>query len=292
MRADRSVGRLLPSQGVERFDFTPVEPNKVDEYLSLRKIEGISDRWMYGTTQILKKYLSYVDNKIDKSKTIEYIQHLQSTLSVSTYRKRVYAIKKFLSYLEVSWGTIIKLPPEPYYTPKNVPKQTIEDTFNYFKDSKYFPQVKAIIHLGKDSGMRAEELYQLREEDIDLSSNIVHINNGNGQSTKTQRNRISFFTDDTKHILQEYINFYHNKSGLRCLFSKIHLERLFRKAPIKVKDLRKAFSQEWTRRNGNTSVKKLLMGHSLKGDVDLMHYNCQSEEDLKKIYDKIMISSI
>jgi hypothetical protein len=30
------------------------------------------------------------------------------------------------------------------------------------------------------------------------------------------------------------------------------------------------------------------MGHSLKGDVDLMHYNCQSEEDLKKIYDKVM----
>jgi hypothetical protein len=30
------------------------------------------------------------------------------------------------------------------------------------------------------------------------------------------------------------------------------------------------------------------MGHSLKGDVDLMHYNYQSPEDLKKIYDKVM----
>ena len=34
------------------------------------------------------------------------------------------------------------------------------------------------------------------------------------------------------------------------------------------------------------------MGHSLKGDVDLMHYNCQLEEDLKKIYDKVMNSDI
>ena len=25
-----------------------------------------------------------------------------------------------------------------------------------------------------------------------------------------------------------------------------------------------------------------------KNDVDLMHYNCQSEEDLKKIYDRVM----
>ena len=30
------------------------------------------------------------------------------------------------------------------------------------------------------------------------------------------------------------------------------------------------------------------MGHSLKGDVDLMHYNAQSEEDLKRMYDKVM----
>ncbi len=29
------------------------------------------------------------------------------------------------------------------------------------------------------------------------------------------------------------------------------------------------------------------MGHSLKGDVDLAHYNAQSPDDLKKIYDKV-----
>ena len=30
------------------------------------------------------------------------------------------------------------------------------------------------------------------------------------------------------------------------------------------------------------------MEYSLKGDVDLMYYNSQSEDDLKKIYDEIM----
>jgi integrase/recombinase XerD len=66
------------------------------------------------------------------------------------------------------------------------------------------------------------------------------------------------------------------------------LEGNFRKTDIRVKHLRKYFSQEWDIRGGATSIKKILMGHSLKGDVDLMHYNCQSDEDLKKIYDKIM----
>ncbi len=66
------------------------------------------------------------------------------------------------------------------------------------------------------------------------------------------------------------------------------MSKIITNAPIRVKELRKYFSQEWDRRGGPTSIKKILMGHSLKGDVDLMHYNCQSEEDLKKIYDKVM----
>lgn len=63
---------------------------------------------------------------------------------------------------------------------------------------------------------------------------------------------------------------------------------MFKDSPIHVKDLRKYFSQEWDRRGGPTSTKKIVMGHSLKKDVDLMHYNYQSEEDLKKIYDRVM----
>ena len=79
---------------------------------------------------------------------------------------------------------------------------------------------------------------------------------------------------------------------MKKLFSQSHISRLFKDAPVHVKDLRKFFSQEWDRRGGPTSIKKILMGHSLRGDVDLMHYNCQSEEDLKKIYDKVMDEGI
>jgi integrase/recombinase XerD len=62
--------------------------------------------------------------------------------------------------------------------------------------------------------------------------------------------------------------------------------------PLQVKDLRKFFSQEWDRRGGPTSIKKILMGHSLRNDVDLMHYNAQSPDDLKQIYDKVMNSNL
>lgn len=119
---------------------------------------------------------------------------------------------------------------------------------------------------------------------------MINHDPNNGQSTKTKRSRVSFFAEETKQALIEYLEFYHNNNILKCLFNQSHMERIFRNgnAPIQVKDLRKFFSQEWDRRGGPTSIKKILMGHSLKGDADLMHYNCQSEEDLKKIYDKVM----
>jgi integrase/recombinase XerD len=142
--------------------------------------------------------------------------------------------------------------------------------------------------------MRAEELYQLTIDDMDIDDRVIHINHNpsNGQSTKTKISRISFFTEGARHSLEEYLTYFDSDRSLKQLFSQSHITRLFRKAPLQVKDLRKFFSQEWDRKGGPTSIKKILMGHSMKGDVDLMHYNAQSEKDLKKIYDKVMNSIV
>ncbi|KYK34586.1 MAG: hypothetical protein AYK22_05080 [Thermoplasmatales archaeon SG8-52-3] len=195
--------------------------------------------------------------------------------------------------MKVEWADEIKLPPDPIYYPKYLSTDMIKSSIDYFRNQNYNIRFKALIHLGIDTGLRAEELYQLTSEDIDIDNRIVYINHNpqNGQSTKTKQSRVSFFTNSTKGTLLEYFNFLDNCSNLSSLFPQRWIERKFRDAPIKVKQLRKYFSQEWDRRGGPTSIKKILMGHSLKGDVDLMHYNYQSEEDLKKIYDKVMENS-
>jgi integrase/recombinase XerD len=160
----------------------------------------------------------------------------------------------------------------------------------HYEGHKFFKQIKALILLGCSSGTRAEELYQLVPEDIDLSNRIIRINHNpeNGQTTKTQMSRVSFFTTEAQTALREYLAYFNNGSELKVLFCQSHLTRVFKESSVKIKDFRKFFSQEWDRRGGPTSIKKILMGHSLRGDVDLSHYNCQSEEDLKKIYDKVM----
>ena len=277
--------RPLPCEGVRG-----VSKDSVEEFLEIRSLSGISSRVFAQMHSIIYHYIEYVDFKIDKKKSLQYFSYLKDNYSVSYYRKQVYQILKFLNYLNVEWTNEIQLPPEPIYHPKYVSKEDIIRTLKHFENDEYKLRFNAIIHLGIDTGMRAEELYQLSVGDIDLDSRCIHINHNpnNGQSTKTKQSRVSFFTEDTKQVLDEYLTYFNGKNSLTALFPKRWIEGKFRNTPMRVKHLRKYFSQEWDRRGGPTSIKKILMGHSMKGDVDLMHYNYQSEADLKKIYDKVM----
>jgi integrase/recombinase XerD len=250
----------------------------------------LSDKWIYHIKGYILNYLKYCKWTIDKKTTLDYLLKIRETQSTTSYRKIVYQIRKFLIYLNFDWANDIKPPSEPLYLPKRVTLEDTKATQSYLKDNQYFTQIKSLILLGMSSGMRAEEIYQLSIDDIDLDTRTVYINHNpqNGQSTKTKHSRISFFNEEAKEALTEYLTYFKSDRQLKQLFSQSHITRLFRNAPIQVKDLRKYFSQEWDRRGGPTSIKKILMGHSLKGDVDLMHYNAQSPEDLKKIYDKVM----
>jgi integrase/recombinase XerD len=271
-----------------------IDIDKLEEFIKIRSLSGISPRVYKEIKRILSHYIKNVNNKINKKKSLEYFTYLKDNKSISYYRKQVYQILKFLKYLGVSWTDEIILPPEPYYIPIRISQEEINETLNYFKSHSYFPRYKSLILLGCNSGLRAEELYQLKPCDINLKERIIYINHNpkDNQSTKTSRSRISFFNNETKIALEKYLNYFNDGNHLKLLYPRTRVEKQFKNTLIRVKHLRKFFSQEWDRRGGPTSIKKILMGHSMKGDVDLMHYNYQSEEDLKKIYDKVMNSSI
>jgi integrase/recombinase XerD len=267
-----------------------IDNDKLSEYLNIIKLKGLTDRHINEVNRYLTGYLQHTSHRIDKSKSLQYFAYLKDNYSISTYRKVTYQILKFLRHLKIGWTDEIKLPPDPFYLPTYISRDMIESAIDYFRGHDYNIRFKALIRLGADTGLRAEELYQLTSEDIDIVNRTIHVNHNpqNGQSTKTKQSRVSFFTNSTKGTLLEYLNFLDASSNLSSLFPQRWIEKKFRDAPIKVKQLRKYFSQEWDRRGGPTPLKKILMGHSLKGDVDLMHYNYQSEEDLKQIYDKVM----
>jgi integrase/recombinase XerD len=266
---------------------SPLAQPVLDTYLLRRRMGGITESWATDIEYWLTGYLDELDWILDEEKTYKYLDELKEYYSASSYRKRAYQIRHFLQSLNIHWAEYIKPPPEPQKVPKRITTEIIQDTLNHFKGHPYEKQMKALILLGASSGMRSEELYQLTPDDIDLDNCIITINHDpdNGHTVKTGKSRIVLFNNDAKQALVEYLSFFNNGCTLSYLFGDKHIQRLFKDAPIRVKDLRKYFSQEWDRRGGPTSIKKMLMGHS--GDVDSLHYNVQSIDDLKQIYTQV-----
>jgi len=262
----------------------------LEEYLDIIRLRGVTEGHIKEVERFLQNYKKYILARLDKSKSIQYFKNLKNECSISYYKKQMYQIKKFLNHLKVDWSNEIKLPKNPEYSPKRVSNNDIRNILLFFQKNPHFLQAKALVLLGVSSGLRPEEIYQLNPKDIDLQNRIVRVNHNpqNGQTTKTQRSRVSFFNKETMSALEEYLSFFNNGCKYSKLFPQTTITRLFSKAPVKVKYFRKYFSQQWDRRAGPTGVKKILMGHSLKGDTDLMHYNYQSEDDLKRTYDKVM----
>jgi integrase len=134
------------------------------------------------------------------------------------------------------------------------------------------------------SGLRPSEAMQLTVNDIDLANRTIHVRNDAMHHTKTGKDRIAFFNEQTRIVLERYIRLNKNK----LLWNTSSVARAWRHAPIKPKYCRKFFSQQWVRNNGNQMVKEILMGHSLNNSVDGAYYCAMSEQDLKKIYDAVM----
>ena len=268
----------------------PAEPtfkisnDSIEEYLDILRLSGVTERHIKEVNRTLINYKKYILSVIDKQKSIQFFSKLQKECSTSYYRKQMYQLIRFLKYLKIKWTDEISLPKEPVYSAKRITKTDIENTLIYFEDNV---KLKALVHLGISSGCRAMELYQLSIEDIDIVNRILYVKHEpiNNKSTKTKLSRVTFFSKEAQRYLKKYI-----ETKPERLFAQKTCDRAFNNIELKVKDLRKYFSQEWDRRGGPTSIKKILMGHSLNGDVDLQHYNAQSEEDLKKIYDNVMLN--
>jgi len=192
------------------FSSIKVDDNNVKIYIQIRKLSGIGQRHLDEVIGILTNYLDFCDFSLTKKKTLDFLQHIKGQCSISRYRKQFYQIRKFLTYLKVDWLDNVEVPHEPQCSIKRIGLAKLRDALDYFSGHDRFIQIRALLLLGATSGLRAEELYQLRPKDIDLEQRIVYVNHKpeNGQTTKTKKSRISFFNKETQDALQEYIPHY------------------------------------------------------------------------------------
>ncbi len=249
-------------------------------------IAGKTSDYIQSVKHRLEEFAEFCSYRCNLNDINIYINECRKIYSPESVRKRVIDVRRLMKKLNAPFADSIKIPKLPKRR-KAVIK--IRDIRNLIKEVEKLDyesirlRTKAAILLAATSGLRSEEMYELTLDDIDIDDRIINIR---AEVAKDYEERITFFSKEAQEALIEYLENYKLKTDR--LFAESNIRRAFEKlnTNLRMKHMRKFFSQQSDRLGMPTSVKKLLMGHSLGGDVDLNHYDFQDEEELKKIYDR------
>ncbi|ALM76044.1 hypothetical protein TBCH5v1_2143 [Thermococcus barophilus] len=227
----------------------------------------------------------------------DYLNTLRSTYSVSFYRKNITYLKKLFRIAGIELAESLKAPTEFNVDSTIVTVDDINQFIqlvdslhisNHFEDQKRDQFVTAMLLMAV-SGMRVSELERVPLKEIDFENRRIYLKT---YQTKTRQTRVTFFTQEVQELLEDYIRTY-NPNMNQPLATIPQMQRPFRRKSslrnqkLRPKHMRKFFAQEWDRRNGNATIKKLLMGHSIRYDINALHYSHHTVDELQESYEKI-----
>ncbi|RLI77565.1 site-specific integrase [Archaeoglobales archaeon] len=241
------------------------------------QLSNISDKEIQKNMSRLNRFLEATSYRINDDRIIIYINELKKIYQPKTVRHHLITIKRFLKFVGYPSAELIKLPKVPKRRKMVIKPNQIRKILE-----RADLQIKAAVLLAATSGLRAEELFKLTLEDIDIEGRTIYVG---AEIAKDYEDRITFFSEEARLALQNYLSV--RQSNSIHLFPESTIRKKIRKYSrnLRIKHMRKFFSQQSDRLGMPTAIKKMLMGHAVD-DVDLGHYDFQDEEELKKIYDK------
>ncbi|ADT84818.1 hypothetical protein TERMP_01843 [Thermococcus barophilus MP] len=227
----------------------------------------------------------------------EYLTLIRQSYSPSFYRKNITYLKKLFRIAGIDLAESLKAPTELNVDLTIVTVDDIKSLIqlvdslhisNRFEDWKRDQFITAMLLMAV-SGMRVSELERIPLKEIDIENRRIRLNT---HQTKTRQARVVFFTSEVQELLEDYIRTHRPNVNLP-LATIAQLQRPFRKKSplrnqkLRPKHMRKFFAQEWDRRNGNATIKKMLMGHSIRYDINALHYSHHTVDELQDAYDKV-----
>jgi integrase/recombinase XerD len=233
---------------------------------------------------LVRNFLEAQGWKVSYQSTLDQFNAIREQFSPKKYRDTVLFVRDFLRFMGLEWCNRIKLPRVPkrlpvYVKPEQIARLLAE--IEKLEDPQRRQQLKAFTLLGMTTGMRSEEMYRLTPDVIDLKSATIQVRN-----TKSGLDRLVFLNEPTKKEISKLL-----EMDEQPLFQYRVIQRFYERMRSQTSDLlpkhlRKFFSAESDRRGLPTGVKKRLMGHSINGDIDLLHYSALAFDDLKAIYER------
>jgi integrase/recombinase XerD len=253
-------------------------------------IAGKSPDYIQSVRHRLEEFAKFCSYQCNLNDINIYINECRKIYSPESVRKRVVDIKRLMKKINAPFADKIKIPKVPKRR-KIVIK--VRDIQNLLKQVEMFDcasmrfRTKAVIILTATSGLRSEEVYKLTLDDIDVDNRIVNVR---AEVAKDYEERVTFFSKEAQEALIKYLENCENcKLRTNRLFAESNIRRAFERLDtwLRLKHMRKFFSQQSDRLGMPTAIKKILMGYVVGdeefviprvSDVDLSHYDFQDED--------------
>lgn len=283
----------------------------IDAFLQAKKSENLSKHSIRFYDKSLQVFTNYCNaqsvkniNQITPNFLRDFILYLESeghnTGGINVFFR---SIKAWLNWFEAeiepeNWKNPIHKvkPPKVIQEPlQGITKEEFnlllskcpKNTFNGIRDS-------AILMVLMDTGIRAEELTNIKIQDISTIEGSISIVLGKGRKPRTV-----FIGSKTRKQIRKYLKYrgkdnaylFINRDGVKLVYSALRqiVRRLCEQAEIKdvsLHDFRRGFTIESLRNGVDTLTLSRLLGHT---NLNLLlRYAKQNTDDLQRSYKSVI----
>jgi site-specific recombinase XerD len=244
------------------------------------------------------KYFHLSPDKLTTEQIKNYLQYCtkERGLSVSTINQTINAFRiLFQDVLGKDWEKIrIKRPRKNRHLPDILSREEIANMLRLTNNPKH----KVIIAVLYSSGVRREELLNLKIRDIDSDRMLIRVRNGKGN-----KSRDTLLAQNTLELLREYYRLYHPSEYLfesyrpGVAYSATSVEKVVQRAVQRANitkhiyphSLRHTFATHLLEQGANLKVIQKLLGHaSLRSTMIYLHLARTDYNNVKSPFDHTM----
>ena len=250
------------------------------------KLRGFSVQTLKAYSYWSAKYLDFIiKNRFNLGNSSVRYYFLSLNLSVNSSRLCYAALRFFFANILNRPFTTDEIPikKKEKTLPKVLSKQQIKLILKETKNLKH----KLIIKMLYSTGLRLQELINLKRTDIDFDNNILFVRKGKGK-----KDRITIISENIKLDLLKYYSQYEFKTnyvfeGRKNKYSKKSVQLILHNASKKLKFrihphmLRHSFATHLLEQGTDIRIIQKLLGHSDLNTTEI--YTRVANKNLKKI---------
>ena len=267
-------------------DYINFQENYLQELKNVCILKGFSKETIKTYSYNVSKFLEFISKSrlnLDKESVRSYLLILN--LSVNSMRLKYSSISFFFREVLKKPYTFEEVPikKKEKQLPKVLSKEKIRNLIGATENIKH----KLIVKLLYSSGLRLNELLNLKRNEIDFDRNLIYVKNGKGN-----KDRITLISPDLKLDLLKYYSNYSFKTeyileGRKGKLTKKSvqkvLDNLGKKINLKVTPhmMRHSFATHLLEQGTDIRIIQKLLGHSNLNTTEI--YTKVSNRDFSKI---------